>query len=285
MKKWLIVSLGIIVVMLVISPWILILFAKNEIHDSAIPERVNLIEKEPKRRVLALFPHPDDEVTVAGTLMKLKEDGHEIHLVCLTRGEKGKSSGIEDEGQLANLRTEEMKASAGLIGADKLILHDLPDSGLSILGLDSLKRIAAEIIKEVQPDILVSYDSKVGLYGHPDHRLSGLAVEEVFIDQAVNPDFPAIKLFQVTLCKKQIKLALKLSAGFQKNYPEDRSQGLPYPDFSVVTRPYFKRILKLMEAHQTQQEVLKDLMPYHQEIPAWIYSRIFDREYFYEVKR
>ena len=285
MKKWLIVSLGIIVVILVISPWILILFTKNEIHDPGIPERVNLIEKEPKRRVLALFPHPDDEVTVAGTLMKLKEDGHEIHLVCLTRGEKGKSSGIEDEIHLAQLRTEEMKASAGLIGADKLILHDYPDSGLSTLGLDSLKVIAAEIIQEIQPDILVSYDSKVGLYGHPDHRLSGLAVEEVFIGSAEDPDFSAKKLFQVTLCKKQVKLALKLSSGFQKNYPEDRSKGLPYPDFSVVTRPYFKRVLDVMEAHQTQQEVLKDLMPYHREIPAWVYSRIFDREYFYEVKR
>ena len=285
MKKWLIVSLGIIVVILLISPWILILFAKKEIHDSGVPVRENLIEKEPKRRVLAFFPHPDDEVTVAGTLMKLKEDGHEIHLICLTRGEKGKSSGIEDEVLLAQMRTEEMKASADLIGADKLILHDFPDSGLSTIGLDSLKRIAAEIIQEVQPDILVSYDSKVGLYGHPDHRLSGLAVEEVFKGSAEDPNFSAKQLFQVTLCKKQVKLALKLSAGFQKNYPEDRSKGLPYPDFSVVTRPYFTRVLDVMEAHQTQQEVLKDLMPYHREIPAWIYSRIFDREYFYEVKR
>ena len=285
MRKWLIVSLGIIVVILLVSPWMLILFAKKEIHDPGIPVRANLIEKEPKRRVLALFPHPDDEVTVAGTLMKLKEDGHEIHLVCLTKGEKGKSSGIEDEVYLAQLRAEEMKASASLIGADELTLHDYPDSGLSTLGLDSLKGIASEIIQEIQPDILVSYDSKVGLYGHPDHRLSGQAVEEVFMRNVDDPDFPAKKLFQVTLCKKQIKLALKLSEGFQRNYPEDRSQGLPYPDFSVVTRPYFKRVLKVMEVHQTQQDVLKDLMPYHREIPAWIYSRIFDREYFYEVRR
>lgn len=284
MKKWLIVSLGIIVVILLMSPWILILFAKNEIHDQGIPVRDNLLEKEPKRRVLALFPHPDDEVTVAGTLMKLKEDGHDIHLVCLTRGEKGKSSGIEDEVHLAELRTQEMKASAALIGADELILQDYPDSGLSALGLDSLKSIALGHIQKVQPDILVSYDSKVGLYGHPDHRLSGLAVEEVFMANAGNPDFSADRLFQVTLCPKQIKLALKLSSGFQKNYPEDRTQGLPIPDFSVVTRPYFKRVLKVIEAHQTQQKVLKDLMPYHREIPAWIYSRIFDREYFYEVK-
>lgn len=285
MKKWLIVSMGIILVILVISPWILILFAKSEIHDPGISVRENLIEKEPKQRVLALFPHPDDEVTVAGTLMKLKEDGHEIHLVCLTRGEKGKSSGIEDEVQLAKLRTLEMEESAEILGADQLFLHDYPDSGLTGLGIDSLKSIARKIIEDIQPDILVSYDSKVGLYGHPDHRLSGQAVEEVFVENTGNQEFPAEKLFQVTLCRKQIKLALKLSSGFQKNYPEDKSQGLPEPDFSVVTRPYFTKVLEVMEAHQTQQAVLKDLMPYHREVPSWIYSRIFDREYFYEVKR
>jgi hypothetical protein len=30
--------------------------------------------------------------------------------------------------------------------------------------------------------------------------------------------------------------------------------------------------------------VLKDLMPFHDRVPIWIYSRVFDREYFREVK-
>ncbi|TDQ19214.1 LmbE family N-acetylglucosaminyl deacetylase [Algoriphagus boseongensis] len=284
MKKWLIVSLGIIGFILLLSPWILILFAKGQLHDAGIPQRNNLIEDEPKQRVLALFPHPDDEVTVAGTLMKLKDQGHEIYLVCLTRGEKGKSAGIEDEVELARLRTEEMKNSAAEIGVDQLLLKDYPDGGLTAIGLDSLKEIAKEIILEIQPDLLISYDSKVGLYGHPDHRLSGLAVEEVFKENLTSPDFSPKRLFQVTLCSNQIDVALKLSSGFQKNYPDDLSQGLPYPDFSVNTQPYFRSLLKVMAAHETQQAVLKDLMPYHKEVPIWIYSRIFDREYFHEVK-
>ena len=177
MKKLLIVSLGIIGFILLLSPWILILFGRNQLHDHDIPKQEQLVENDQKKRILVIFPHPDDEVTVAGTLMKLKDEGHEIHMVCLTRGEKGNSSGIEDEAQLANLRTEEMQKAADLIGADQLHLKNYPDSGLEKLVLDSLKEIVGRLIDEINPDVLISYDSKVGLYGHPYHRLTGLSVE------------------------------------------------------------------------------------------------------------
>ncbi len=284
MKKLLIVSFGIIGFILLLSPWFLILFGRNQLHDHDIPKQEQLVENDQKQRVLVIFPHPDDEVTVAGTLMKLKDEGHEIQMVCLTRGEKGKSSGIEDEVQLANLRTEEMQEAADLIGADQLHLKNYPDSGLEKIGLDSLKEIVARLIFEINPDVLISYDSKVGLYGHPDHRLTGLAVEEVFLERRGLSGFVPKEMYQVTLCKKQVKLALKLSSSFQKNYPEDPSMGLPKPDFSIETQEYFPRTLEVMKAHQTQQAILKDLMPFHDKVPVWIYSRVFDREYFREVK-
>jgi N-acetylglucosamine malate deacetylase 2 len=284
MKKLLIVSLGIIGFILILSPWILILFGRNQLHDHDIPQQEQLVDGPEIHRVLAIFPHPDDEVTVAGTLIKLKDAGMEIHLVCLTRGEKGKSSGIEDEVELAKLRSVEMQKAADLIGANQLHLLEYPDSGLEEIGLDSLKGIVSKLVESVGPDVLISYDSKVGLYGHPDHRLTGLAVEEVFLENKGKQGFSPQKMFQVTLCPKQIRVALKLSAGFQKNYPEEPELGLPIPDFSIKTQPYFSQTLQVMKAHETQQAVLKDLMPFHDRVPAWIYSRVFDREYFREVK-
>lgn len=284
MKKLLVVSLGIIGFILVLTPGFLILFGRNQLHDHDIPKLEQLVENDQKQRVLVIFPHPDDEVTVAGTLMKLKDEGHEVQMVCLTRGEKGKSSGLDDEVKLANLRSKEMKNAADLIGADQLHLKDFPDSGLEKIGLDSLKMIVGKLIDEINPDILITYDSKVGLYGHPDHRLTGLAVEEVFLEKKGSAEFTPNEMYQVTLCKKQVELALKLSAGFQQNYPEDPALGLPSPDFSVGTQEYFPRTLEVMKAHETQQAVLKDLMPFHDKVPVWIYSRVFDREYFREVK-
>jgi hypothetical protein len=105
----------------------------------------------------------------------------------------------------------------------------------------------------------------------------------VFLQHRGTDNFSPKQLFQVTLCKKQVEVALKLSSGFQKNYPRDPEMGLPQPDFSIPTQPYFSRVLQVMNAHKTQQKVLKDLMPYHDRVPAWMYSRVFGREYFREV--
>jgi len=270
--------------LLVSSPFLLIYWGRGMLHDSDVPQREELIPSVPKQKILAIFPHPDDEVTVAGTVMGLKAAGHEVTLVCLTRGEKGNAAQIPSEEELARLRTAEMQLSAQTLGVDELIQLDYADGGIEALGMDSLKSVVYAIIHTQKPDILLSYDSKVGLYGHSDHMLTGKAVEEVFLSSRGTTDFAPKQLYQVTLSKKQIEVALKLSAGFQKNYPKDPEKGLPAPDFSIGTQAYFSRTLQVMQAHQTQKKVLQDLMPYHDQVPGWIYSRIFDREYFREVR-
>ena len=273
-----------LVLLLVSSPFLLIYWGRGMLHDADVPKQEELISSAAKQKVLAIFPHPDDEVTVAGTVMGLKASGHEVILICLTRGEKGNAAQIPSEEELARLRTAEMQRSAQLLGVNQLIQLDYADGGIDDLGMDSLKSLVHALIQAQKPDVLLSYDSKVGLYGHSDHMLTGKAVEEVFLGFRGTTDFAPKQLFQVTLSKKQIEVALKLSEGFQKNYPKEPGKGLPAPDFSIGTQTYFSRTLQVMQAHQTQKKVLQDLMPYHDQVPEWIYSRIFDREYFREVR-
>lgn len=284
MKKILGILALALVLLVVASPFVLIYWGRSSLHDSDIPQQEQLIPTTPRQKVLALFPHPDDEVTVAGTLMGLKAAGHELVLVCLTRGEKGNAANIPSEAALASLRTAEMIQSAKLLGVDTLILLNYADGGLVDLGKDSLEAIVYQLLASQKPDILLSYDAKVGLYGHSDHLLTGKAMESVFLRHRGEAGFAPKQLFQVTLSKKQIAVALKLSAGFKKNYPRDPALGLPIPDFSIGTQAYFSRTLHVMQAHQTQKKVLQDLMPYHDKVPQWIYSRVFDREYFREVR-
>ena len=284
MKK---VGKGILVfllVLLVCTPLILIVWGRSMLHDSDVVNREELIPSSPKKRVLAIFPHPDDEVTVAGTVMGLKAAGHQVTLVCFTRGEKGNAANIPTEQELARLRTGEMQQSAQILGVDSLIQLDYADGGMDELGLDSLMKVVHALIQDQKPDVLLSYDSKVGLYGHSDHRITGEAGEQIFLKHRGEQGFVPKQLFQVTLSKKQIEVALKLSAGFQRNYPKESGKGLPAPDFSIGTQPYFSRTLQVMQAHQSQKKVLQHLMPYHDKVPQWIYSRVFDREYFREVR-
>lgn len=284
MKKVLKWGIAGLILIILLSPFILIVAGNHLLHDREIPEKDSLISNPESKTILAFFPHPDDEITVAGTLVSLKEAGHQIHLVCLTKGEAADTEGKLTREELGVIRAIEMQNAANSLGIQYLHHLDYPDSGLENLGLDSLKKIALKWINQIQPDILLSYDSKVGLYGHPDHRLSGLAMEEVFLENKDQMGFSPKQLFQITLSPKQIQFALKVSTGFQKNYPKDPEKGLPRPDFSLDTHFYFDQVLEAMHAHQSQQKVLKDLMPYHDQIPSWIYSRIFGREYFHEVK-
>ncbi|MBN3582085.1 PIG-L family deacetylase [Algoriphagus aestuarii] len=284
MTKKLKLVLWIGIITSVVIPFSLVLIGRSVLHNSDIPQHKLLFESAEPKTILAFFPHPDDEVTVAGTLMKMVDQGHDVILLCLTRGEAADTGGEISSERLAEIRSLEMQHSAKTIGASHLELLNNPDSGLEKLGVDSLKKLASGIIDQFKPDVLVSYDSKVGLYGHPDHQLTGLILENLFLERVGESSFSPKKLFQITLSPKQINLALKISKGFQENYPKDQSKGLPKPDFSISTQPYFKRILQVIKGHESQAKTLKDLLPYHDKIPPFIYSRIFDREYFHEVK-
>jgi N-acetylglucosamine malate deacetylase 2 len=282
MKQVGLILLVSVMVMLFLS-FGLVFVGKVLLHDSEIPIRKQLIEEISPQRIMTFFAHPDDEIAVGGTLLASRKAGHNLVLVCLTKGEAGPTGGLVERDELGETRAVELAKVAEILGAGELELFDFPDSGLSGISLDTLKSLALEMIQKHQPDYVISYDSRVGLYGHPDHRKVSRAMEEVFLEYRGKSGFPVKKLYQVTLSPKQIEIALQIAPGFQRNYPKD-GPGLPIPDFSVKTTPYFSILEKMMEAHATQQEVFRDLLPFREEIPVIIYSRIFDREYFWEVE-
>jgi len=276
-----ILSIGLILVALIIVG--LFFYAHSQLHNRNIPELTESQRKDFKT-VMTFFPHPDDEIAVSGTLHQLRKSGADLILVCLTKGEAGPTGGLVQQSQLGELRAEELREVAELLQVSKLELLDLPDGGLINLPFDSLKTLAMNFINLHQPDLLITYDSKVGLYGHDDHLLTGRAMQEVYLENKGQLGFPVKELWQVTLSSNQINIALKLSEGFKNRYPQDGQEGLPLPTFYIYTQPNFHLVKQGMELHQSQREVFQDLMPYYDQIPTFIYSRLFDREYFYRVE-
>ena len=165
--------------------------------------------------VLFVHAHPDDESLTTGAAMSgLARAGAEVHLLTMTRGEMGEVIGPElahldvrtrpegDDGAgLARVREAELREAVAALGiaSQRFARREehpgfFRDSGMSWLpdgtagpdpraAEDSLTqaplRLAAtavaEAIREIRPDVVVTYDADGG-YGHPDHRRTHEAV-------------------------------------------------------------------------------------------------------------
>ncbi len=259
---------------------------RKQIQDDNIPAAPDFRDQ----RIMFIFPHPDDEITSVGTLKSLDSQNIPTALLTFTRGEAGDHGGLVQETdpirkkeKLGKIRYAELKAVGQLIGLDSQDILNFPDSGLQNIPADSIKKIILSKIYQFRPTILFSYDDKVGLYGHLDHRLIARYTKEVFTENVGKEAFPVRKLYQVTLPEPMIRLALKISKGFQQNYPKDASKGLPKPSFAVDIHDFGKFKRDAMLLHQSQKATFNDMQPYFDKISPEIYYRIFDKEYFSEV--
>ena len=123
------------------------------------------------RRVLALFPHPDDEAYAAGGLLaRCAEGGAAVELVCATRGERGTDrSGTAAAGPaLAALRTRELETSCHALGIAAPVFLDLPDGDLGGRTRADAVALVTHHVHRVRPHLLVTLGSD-GAYGHLDH--------------------------------------------------------------------------------------------------------------------
>lgn len=103
-----------------------------------------------KKKVLAIFAHPDDaELMCAGTLSLLKKQGWEIHIATMTPGDKGTENLSRDE--ISIIRRAEARKSAELIGGTYHCL-ELED-GYILYDRTSINTATA-LIRKVQPDIV-----------------------------------------------------------------------------------------------------------------------------------
>ncbi len=127
--------------------------------------------------VLALVPHPDDaEFYCGGTLAKFLAEGAEVHIVVATDGRKG--SFQEESNTLAQLRGEEMRRAAQVLGAQPPVLLGFPDMELDTLRPGVLREQFVRAIRRVRPTIVFAEDPYTLYEPHPDHRAVAWAATE-----------------------------------------------------------------------------------------------------------
>ena len=147
-------------------------------------------------RALAVYAHPDDpEISCGATLARWAAGGSEVHVLVLTRGEKGSKDPAVDPDELAERRGREMDAAEEVLrltGHERLGIDDG-----ELQNSPAVRERIVAAIRRARPDGVVCPDPTAVIFGdtyfnHSDHRTAGWATLDAVSPAAGNPHyFPA----------------------------------------------------------------------------------------------
>jgi N-acetyl-1-D-myo-inositol-2-amino-2-deoxy-alpha-D-glucopyranoside deacetylase len=244
----------------------------------------------PDRRLLLVHAHPDDEsIETGATMARYAAEGAHVTLVTCTLGELGEiippelaHLAADRQDRLGEHRIGELAAACAALGVSDHRFLGGPgrwrDSGMMGLPgnddpgcfwrarLDEAAAELAAIIREVRPQVVVTYDSN-GFYGHPDHiqahRVSVRAVE-IAADPARPPGAGAgpwqvAKFYVTAMPRSALAAAIRLGGDRPARFTEAASVAdLPYgvADEEVTTEidgsGYLAAKTAALRAHATQ---------------------------------
>lgn len=253
--------------------------------------RKNESPEGPRRfTVMLVHAHPDDECSSTGGLLcRCAREGHTSILVICTNGEWGEMNdkrlclrpreNPEDRRRLGEIRLEELKRAAGILG----VTHHFP-LGYRDSGMDGWESNGApeaftnadpeeaagkivRLIREHRPDVLITYDEKGG-YGHPDHVMAH-RVAIASAEAAEKPDrFPGAgagpwrirKIYHTAWPRSRMLRAWRWMRLLGRKTPLDdpdfREDKYGTPDEMITTRvdvrPYLRRKWRALFTHKTQ---------------------------------
>jgi LmbE family N-acetylglucosaminyl deacetylase len=135
--------------------------------------------------VLAVGAHADDiDITCGGSLARWAAEGAEVYYYVLTDSSCGSDDEHMTRQALTNIREEEQREAARLIGAKNVFFGTYGDGTLE--ATQDVKRDVARIIRKLKPDTIVTfdptvvYDAEFGMINHTDHRAAGQATIDAF---------------------------------------------------------------------------------------------------------
>ena len=178
--------------------------AESVLEQASPAEEFSMDLLDSSRRLLLVHAHPDDETITTGvTMAKYAAQGVHVTLVTCTLGEEGEvlvpdlvHLAADAHDALGEHRIGELAAAMEALGVEDFRFLGGPgryrDSGMMGLptndrpdcfwraDLDEAASHLVEVVREVRPQVVVTYDENGG-YGHPDHiqahRVAMRAVE------------------------------------------------------------------------------------------------------------
>lgn len=235
-----------------------------------------------KPRLLLVHAHPDDETINNGATMAMyRQQGVQVTLITCTRGEEGEvlvpelahlashhndELGLHREGELADAMAVLGVSDFRFLGAPERKFRDSgmmdtepnkrPDNFWNA-DLDEAAQYLIEIILEVKPHVLVTYD-EIGGYGHPDH-IQAHRVAMRAAQLAASQGWQIQKIYWNTIPKSVIEQGIEAMKGTGNQFfGVDKAEDFPFaqPDELVTTvinaEQFVTQKMNAMKAHPTQ---------------------------------
>ncbi len=200
-------------------------------------------DEEPSgpKRIAVIFAHPDDaEFTCAGTVARWVAEGHEVHYVQLTNGDKGSDDPVVTPEQLTATREAEQRAACAVLGVQQC--HFLGHSDAMLVPDLALRCEIVRVIRQIRPDVVVCPDPTVRwvdqqYINHPDHRAAGEAtLDAVYPAARDRMTFPEL-----------------LAEGLEPHkVREVYLSGAKEPDVAIDISEYVDTKLAALRAHASQ---------------------------------
>jgi len=129
------------------------------------------------RRVLVVVAHPDDaESFCGGTIARLSQAGSCVSLVMCSNGDRGSHDCRLGPTDLTRLRREEQRQAQSILGIEEVLWFGYRDGELAHAA--DLRDRLVRVIRQIQPEVILTFDPWKHYEFHPDHRAVGFVVCE-----------------------------------------------------------------------------------------------------------
>jgi LmbE family N-acetylglucosaminyl deacetylase len=142
-----------------------------------------------KKVILAIQAHPDDvDFSAGGSVAKFVQQGHEVHYLSVTSGNKGSHDRAVTAEQLTETREKEQREAARRLGvcSCRFLRHNDGEVESNL----SLRGEICQVIREVRPYTVMTFDPWRPYQLHPDHRAVGITALDAIIAARDHMFFP-----------------------------------------------------------------------------------------------
>jgi LmbE family N-acetylglucosaminyl deacetylase len=209
-----------------------------------------ICQTEAPKIVLGIAAHPDDlDFGSAGTVAAWAANGAKVYYLILTNGNKGSADLHADPEALSEMRRQEQREAAKILGVTEVFFCDYEDGCLTV-NMD-VKRDIARVIRKVRPDAVITmdpsmlYDADRGFINHPDHRAAGqsaldaiyplardhLSFPELYNDEGLEPH--NVETVYLTNFQRQ-NCYIDITESFDKKIDALKAHDSQIPDMAVT---------------------------------------------------